>query len=79
MATAVETLSAVEKKICVMLFLHIITPEGLHTIRMLRDLHDQHLEEVLAVENDPKLYPRVLQEFGDTAQIITVLDWDEQW
>ncbi len=79
MATAVDTLSTAERKFCVLLFLRLITPETTYTIRMLHDIHDQHADAVRIIESDPILYPHVLEEFGDTAQIITVLDWDEQW
>ncbi len=79
MSTVVETLSVAEKKFCIMLFLRLITSEGTYTINLLHDIHDQHKDAVTIVEGDPILYPHVLQEFGDTAQIITVLDWDEQW
>lgn len=79
MSIAIETLSDAEKKFCVMLFLKLITPEQTYTITVLHDIHDLHKNAVVTVEQDPILYPYVLQEFGDTAQIITVLDWDEQW
>ncbi len=68
-----------DRKICVLLYLQFINPAVTYTRHILREIHDLNIEAVNEAEQNPVLYKRILREFMDRAQMVSVLDRMDMW